>query len=163
MFIYKQSWYQARFATDLKPSALHFVFLKLRGLIDGSRWPRFTILGQSLGSMYLLWEAISRFIPDLYIDSMGYTFTFLVVAWPTRTSVPIGSYVYYPSISTDVLARVQGESRKMRAKRLYYCHTMNCYALSLAFSVLDGQLVMATGPHCTHYFTRTLRFSGRTE
>jgi len=51
-------------------------------------------------------------------DTMGYAFTFPVVAWLTRASVPIGAYVHYPTISTDMLARVQGESWKMRAKRL---------------------------------------------
>ncbi|KAH0832377.1 glycosyltransferase family 4 protein [Lanmaoa asiatica] len=123
---------KTRFAIDLKPSALHFVFLKSRSLVEDSRWPRFTILGQSFGSMYLVWEALSRFIPDLYIDTMGYAFTFPVVAWLTRTSVPIGAYVHYPTISTDMLARVQGESWKMRAKRLYYRLTMYYYALSLS-------------------------------
>ena len=51
-------------------------------------------------------------------DTMGYAFTFPVVVWLTRASVPIGAYVHYPTISTDMLARVQGESWKMRAKRL---------------------------------------------
>ncbi|KAF8547294.1 glycosyltransferase family 4 protein [Imleria badia] len=123
---------KARFAINLEPSALHFVLLKSRGLVEGSRWPRFTILGQSLGSMYLVWEAMARFIPDLYIDTMGYAFTFPAVAWLTRASVPIGAYVHYPTISTDMLARVQGESWKMRAKRLYYRLTMYYYALSLS-------------------------------
>ncbi|KAN0088030.1 glycosyltransferase family 4 protein [Tylopilus felleus] len=123
---------KARFAIDLEPSTLHFVFLKSRGLVESSRWPRFTILGQSLGSMYLLWEAMSMFIPDLYIDTMGYAFTFPAVAWLTRASVPIGAYVHYPTVSTDMLARVRGESWKMRAKRLYYRLTMYYYALSLS-------------------------------
>ncbi|KIJ15033.1 glycosyltransferase family 4 protein [Paxillus involutus ATCC 200175] len=123
---------KGRFAIDLDPSTLHFFFLKSRGLVEGSRWPRFTILGQSLGSMYLVWEAMSKFIPDLYIDTMGYAFTFPAVAWLTGASVPIGAYVHYPTISTDMLARVRGESWKMRAKRLYYRLSMYYYALSLS-------------------------------
>ena len=58
---------QARFAIHLDPSTLHFVHLKSRHLVENSTWPRLTILGQSLGSMYLGWEAMSEFIPDLYI------------------------------------------------------------------------------------------------
>ncbi|KAF8123271.1 UDP-Glycosyltransferase/glycogen phosphorylase [Boletus edulis] len=123
---------KSRFAINLEPSTLHFVFLESRGLVESSRWPRFTILGQSLGSMYLVWEAMSRFIPDLYIDTMGYAFTFPAVAWLTRASIPIGAYIHYPTISTDMLARVQGESWKMRAKRLYYRLTMYYYAISLS-------------------------------
>ena len=82
--------------------------------------------------MYLAWEALSKFVPDLYIgvlptsvyywdyspvaerrsciylffvDTMGYAFTFHVVAWVAGT--PIGAYVHYPTISTDMLARVE--------------------------------------------------------
>lgn len=51
----------------LSPSTLHFVFLQSRYLIEDSTWPRFTLLGQSIGSMYLAWEAMSKLVPDLYI------------------------------------------------------------------------------------------------
>lgn len=40
---------------------------------------------------------------------MGYAFTFHVVAW--LTGVPIGAYVHYPTISTDMLARVQSRKK----------------------------------------------------
>ena len=58
---------QARFDIELSPKTLHFVFLKSRHLVEDSAWPRFTLLGQSLGSMYLAWEAMSYLIPDLFI------------------------------------------------------------------------------------------------
>ncbi|KAI6039650.1 glycosyltransferase family 4 protein [Pisolithus marmoratus] len=144
---------KARFAIDLDPSTLLFVYLKSRYLVEDSRWPRFTILGQSLGSIYLAWEAMCEFIPDLYIggldamlplhgaqrtvliafaDTMGYAFTFPAVAWLTRGTLPIGAYVHYPTISTDMLARVRAESWKMRGKRVYYRLMMYYYALSLS-------------------------------
>jgi len=93
-------------------------------VVEEPTWPRFTLLGQSLGSMYLAWEAMSKFIPDVYIgtclffhsppiliheptptDSMGYAFTYLVVS--LLAHIPIGAYVHYPTISTDMLARVR--------------------------------------------------------
>lgn len=123
---------KARFAIDLEPSTLHFVYLKSRHLVEDSRWPRFTILGQSMGSIYLAWEAMCEFIPDLYIDTMGYAFTFPAVTWLTRAAVPIGAYVHYPTISTDMLGRVRAESWKMRGKRVYYRLMMYYYALSLS-------------------------------
>jgi hypothetical protein len=58
---------KARFGITLVPQSLHFVFLESRWLVEDSAWPRFTLLGQSLGSMYLAWEALSKFVPDLYI------------------------------------------------------------------------------------------------
>ncbi|KAG2125816.1 glycosyltransferase family 4 protein [Suillus clintonianus] len=98
---------EARFDISLDPNSLHFVFLKKRRLVEDAAWPRFTLLGQSLGSMILAWEALAQVIPDLYIDSMGYAFTFHVVAWITKGSIPMGAYVHYPTISTDMLARVK--------------------------------------------------------
>lgn len=58
---------QARFDIELSPKSLHFIFLESRHLVEDSTWPRFTLLGQSLGSMYLVWEAMSILIPDLFI------------------------------------------------------------------------------------------------
>lgn len=60
---------KARFDITLEPHSLHFVFLESRWLVEDRAWPRFTLLGQSLGSMYLAWEALSKFIPDLYIGA----------------------------------------------------------------------------------------------
>jgi len=68
---------------------------------------------------------MSNLIPDLFIgmpllilgllelystnlDTMGYAFTFHVVSFLGR--IPVGAYVHYPTISTDMLARVR--SRK---------------------------------------------------
>ena len=41
----------------------------------------------------------------LVLDTMGYAFTFHVVACLAK--IPIGAYVHYPTISTDMLARVK--------------------------------------------------------
>ncbi|ETW82230.1 glycosyltransferase family 4 protein [Heterobasidion irregulare TC 32-1] len=133
---------EARFAISLAPGTLEFVFLDSRRYVEDSAWPRFTLLGQSVGSMYLAWEAMSKLIPDLYIDTMGYAFTFHVVAW--LTGVPIGAYVHYPTISTDMLARVQSRKKwhtnsdsissspiLSRGKLLYYRLFMYHYAQAL--------------------------------
>lgn len=42
-------------------------------------------------------------------DTMGYAFTFHVVAVLGR--IPIGAYVHYPTISTDMLARVRSRKK----------------------------------------------------
>ena len=61
---------KARFDITLMPDSLHFVFLESRWLVEDRAWPRFTLLGQSLGSMYLAWEAMSKFVPDLYVGEL---------------------------------------------------------------------------------------------
>ncbi|KAF9523410.1 mannosyltransferase [Crepidotus variabilis] len=133
---------KSRFEIALDPRLVHFIFMKSRFLIEDNSWPHFTLLGQSLGSIYLVWEGLSQYVPDLFIDTMGYAFTFHVVALVAR--IPIGAYVHYPTISTDMLARVQ--SRKAwhtntseisssailsSAKLVYYRFFMYYYAISL--------------------------------
>ncbi|KAH9831328.1 mannosyltransferase [Rhodofomes roseus] len=133
---------KARFDIDLSPQTLHFVFLNSRHLVEDSAWPRFTLLGQSLGSIYLAWEAMSKLIPDLFIDTMGYAFTFHVVR--LLGQVPVGAYVHYPTISTDMLERVRSRKKwhtnsnaisssgvLSKGKLLYYRLFMYYYANSL--------------------------------
>ncbi|KDQ26009.1 glycosyltransferase family 4 protein [Pleurotus ostreatus PC15] len=133
---------KSRFAITLDPSSLHFVFLKSRVLVESTTWPYFTLLGQSLGSMYVALEAMASLLPDLYIDTMGYAFTFFVVSW--LCGVPAGAYVHYPTISTDMLARVRSrkkwhtnQSRVAESsvlsgvKLLYYRLFMYYYAAAL--------------------------------
>ncbi|KNZ81275.1 Asparagine-linked glycosylation protein 11 like protein [Termitomyces sp. J132] len=135
----------ARFDISLNPSSLHFVFLDSRWLVEDKTWTMFTILGQSLGSMYMAWEAMSKLIPDLFIaqkDTMGYAFSFYVVN--LMGGIPVGAYVHYPTISTDMLERVR--SRKIwhtntetvsssailsKVKLFYYRIFMYYYARSL--------------------------------
>ncbi|PIL35103.1 hypothetical protein GSI_02891 [Ganoderma sinense ZZ0214-1] len=133
---------KARFDIVLSPKSLHFVFLESRHLVEDSTWPRFTLLGQSLGSMYLVWEAMSILIPDLFIDTMGYAFTFPVVS--LLGNIPIGAYVHYPTISTTMVSRVKSRAAGhtnsatisssnvlSTGKLLYYRIFMYYYAYSL--------------------------------
>ncbi|EIW81552.1 glycosyltransferase family 4 protein [Coniophora puteana RWD-64-598 SS2] len=133
---------EARFDITLDPASLHFVFCDSRKYVEDAAWPRFTLLGQSLGSMYLAWEAMTKLVPDLYIDTMGYAFTFHVVR--RLGGCPVGAYVHYPTISTDMLARVRerkqghtnsdaisGSAVLSTGKLWYYRLTMYYYALSL--------------------------------
>jgi alpha-1,2-mannosyltransferase len=66
------------------------------------------MLGQSLGSYVLAYEAISSFIPDIFIDTMGYAFTLPFVR--SVLEIPTAAYVHYPTISTDMLGRLPGVS-----------------------------------------------------
>ncbi|KAI0754464.1 mannosyltransferase [Daedaleopsis nitida] len=133
---------KARFDIELSPTTLHFIFLQSRHLVEDSAWPRFTLLGQSLGSMYLVWEAMTYLVPDLFIDTMGYAFTFPVVS--LVGNIPVGAYVHYPTISTTMLSRVKSRTAGhtnsasissspilSRGKLLYYRIFMYYYAHSL--------------------------------
>ena len=73
------------------------------------------MLFQSLGSLILAYEAISSFVPDVFIDTMGYAFTLPFVS--SVLEIPTAAYVHYPTISTDMLRRLPGVSL---AKNIYW-------------------------------------------
>ncbi|CAH1777960.1 unnamed protein product, partial [Owenia fusiformis] len=87
------------------PKDVEFVFLKKRHLVEADMYPYFTLLGQSVGSVILAWEAMLNYIPDVYIDTMGYAFT--IPLFKFMGGCKVGAYVHYPTISTDMLTRVQ--------------------------------------------------------
>ena len=88
--------------TLLRP--VKFVFLKRRKFVEASLYPFFTLLGQSIGSVFLGWEALVKFNPDIYIDTMGYAFTLPLFKYVGKCRV--GCYIHYPTISTDMLSKV---------------------------------------------------------
>ncbi|GAA5820517.1 hypothetical protein JCM10212_005196 [Sporobolomyces blumeae] len=99
---------QDRFDIALDPTTLHFVPLSLRWLVDDSTWPRFTLAGQSFGSVVLAGQALwsnRGVVPDVWIDTMGYAFAYPLVRYLCR--IPVASYTHYPTISTDMVSRVE--------------------------------------------------------
>ena len=91
------------------PRPVEFVFLKQRNWVEADTYPYFTLLGQSLGSMFLGWEAMMNFVPDIYLDTMGYAFT--IPLFKYIGGCKVGCYVHYPTISTDMLARVSDRTQ----------------------------------------------------
>lgn len=89
----------------LDESNIDFVFLQRRYWVEAERYPHFTLLGQSLGSMVLGMEALVQYQPDVFIDTMGYAFTYPIFKYIGKCKV--GSYTHYPIVSTDMLRRVK--------------------------------------------------------
>ena len=98
-----------KFAIELRKATLHLVYLTKRDWVLASSWPHFTLLGQSLGSLLLAWDALGMWVPDVFIDTMGYAFAVAMckILFP---HVPTGAYVHYPTISTDMLDSLQDKS-----------------------------------------------------
>ncbi|KAF4075241.1 hypothetical protein AMELA_G00232200 [Ameiurus melas] len=123
------------------PRPVRFIFLKHRLLVEASLYPHFTLLGQSIGSLFLGWEALTSFTPDLYIDSMGYAFTLPVFRY--LGGCKVASYVHYPTISTDMLSVVRDRNPRFNnadyitnnpilsaIKAVYYCAFALLYGLA---------------------------------
>ncbi|KAL8942652.1 MAG: hypothetical protein Q9211_001298 [Gyalolechia sp. 1 TL-2023] len=97
---------QNRFNIKLHPPTIVFLYLTTRHYVLSSSWPHFTLLGQSLGSIILAYDAFSLLVPDIFIDTMGYAFA-LAFSKFIFSSIPTGAYVHYPTISTDMLGSLE--------------------------------------------------------
>ncbi|XP_043249987.1 GDP-Man:Man(3)GlcNAc(2)-PP-Dol alpha-1,2-mannosyltransferase [Colletes gigas] len=83
---------------------IEFMYLHRRKWVEASMYPYFTLLGQSLGSVWLGIEALNSFVPDIYIDTMGYAFTYPLFRYIGGCRV--ATYTHYPTISTDMLRHI---------------------------------------------------------
>ncbi len=54
---------KSRFNIELYPDNIRFVYLKNRSWVEADKYPSFTLIGQSLGSMLLGLEAIVTLHP----------------------------------------------------------------------------------------------------
>ncbi|KAK4148780.1 glycosyltransferase [Chaetomidium leptoderma] len=130
-----------RFNIHLHPPTINFLYLSTRHWVLASTWPRFTLAGQSLGSLILAWDAFSLLVPDMFVDTMGYAFALGLSKFLFR-DVPTGAYVHYPTISADMLDSLsptsavgsqgvnagQGVGLRGRAKKLYWRLFANIYS-----------------------------------
>ncbi|KAK0792316.1 asparagine-linked glycosylation protein [Friedmanniomyces endolithicus] len=121
-----------RFNIDLNAARTCFLYLSTREYVLASKWPHFTLLGQSIGSLILGWDAVNLLVPDILIDTMGYAFVLALSKW-LFPNLPTGAYVHYPTISTDMLSSLHtevssgqglnaglGKGTKGRAKQVYW-------------------------------------------
>lgn len=125
---------------------IRFIHLRSRFLVEAATWPHFTLIGQSLGSIVLCMEALARLTPQVFIDSMGYSFSF---PFARLVGSRVACYVHYPTISTDMLqrvveqrptynndSRISASTTASRAKYVYYRLFALLYRIMGSFSQL---------------------------
>eukprot|EP01065_Artemidia_motanka_P035113 TRINITY_DN43024_c0_g1_i1.p1 TRINITY_DN43024_c0_g1~~TRINITY_DN43024_c0_g1_i1.p1 ORF type:complete len:487 (+),score=44.03 TRINITY_DN43024_c0_g1_i1:53-1462(+) len=80
--------------------------VQLRGIwwVQDTTYPRLTLLLQSLGAIPLAWEALSARLPDVWIDSMGYAFSYPVAKY--LGGCLVACYTHYPVVSSDMLQAI---------------------------------------------------------
>ncbi|KAJ8769475.1 hypothetical protein K2173_002965 [Erythroxylum novogranatense] len=95
-----------RFGVELlsQPEVVH---LYKRKWIEETTYPRFTMIGQSFGSIYLCWEALRKYTPLYYFDTCGYAFTYPLAR---LFGCNVICYTHYPTISLDMISRVRQRS-----------------------------------------------------
>ncbi|CAL5867652.1 uncharacterized protein PFLUO_LOCUS1871 [Penicillium psychrofluorescens] len=98
-----------RFNIKLHAPTVVLLYLTTRKYVVASSYPYMTLLGQSLGSLIVGYDAFTLLVPDIFIDTMGYAFTLALCKW-LFPSVPTGAYVHYPTISTDMIASLDDQT-----------------------------------------------------
>ncbi|CBQ72408.1 related to ALG11-required for asparagine-linked glycosylation [Sporisorium reilianum SRZ2] len=134
---------EARFGIRVDAARVAMVGLARRWMVEDATWKRLTLVGQSYGSVWLGAEALSQLVPDVWIDTMGYAFTYPLARLFNR-ALPIAAYVHYPVVSTDMLARVSARQAghtndartansalRTRAKLVYYRVVARAYSWAL--------------------------------
>ncbi|PNY05197.1 GDP-Man:Man(3)GlcNAc(2)-PP-Dol alpha-1,2-mannosyltransferase [Trifolium pratense] len=96
------------------------VHLYKRKWIEETTYPHFTMIGQSLGSMYLGWEALCKFTPLYYFDTSGYAFTYpLASLMYNNDSLVAKSWLYGIVGSCTHLAMVNSSWTKAHIEKLW--------------------------------------------
>lgn len=83
---------------------LEFVPLTCSTLIEAKRYPYLTLLFQNIGSIILACEAAYRLLPEIYLETIGFTFTLPIFKFHRCTVI---TYVHYPTISSDMIQNVR--------------------------------------------------------
>ena len=96
-------------------------------LAESKTWPRFTLLGQILGSIVLAFETMIKLKPDILIDTAGFPFIYPIIK---LFNCRLVTYVHYPFISNDMIQRLQvksynnsgmiASSYMLRSLKIYY-------------------------------------------
>ncbi|MCL4128055.1 UNVERIFIED_CONTAM: hypothetical protein GTU68_000273, partial [Idotea baltica] len=131
-----------------------FIYLKLRWLVEAKNYPFMTLVMQSLSSMILGLEALARFHPDVFIDTMGYAFTYPVFRF--IGGCDISSYTHYPTISSDMLDRVSDRFILSYIKLCYYRIFAFMYGLVGSIS----SVVMVNSSWTKGHITQLWRYEG---
>ncbi|KAA0202197.1 hypothetical protein HAZT_HAZT004709 [Hyalella azteca] len=84
-----------------------FVNISTRPLLEARYYPRFTMMLQAIGSFFVGIEALARYRPEVFIDTMGYSFIYPLVKIMAGPECKVACYIHYPIISNDMLGVVQ--------------------------------------------------------
>ena len=148
-----------RFNLVVPADRVTFVFLRRRGWVEAARYPFVTMLGQSLGSLVLGWEALCAFAPDILLDTMGYAF--ILPLFRLVGLCEVGCYVHYPTISTDMLQRVSAREHAFnntgaiaRSPFLSMLKVLYYRAFAVAYGLAGCDCAMTRSRAWPHWLTR---------
>ena len=95
-----------RFGVELR-TVPGVVKLRWRDLVVPERYPVLTMVGQAIGGALLTAEAVTSYRPTVFFDTVGHAFGYPVAK---LAGCVVACYVHYPTISSDMIARVATRS-----------------------------------------------------
>ena len=122
---------------------VEFVRLVNRPLLEASRYPRFTMLFQSLASLRVAHAALLKRKPHVWFDTTGFAFTYPLAG--LMFGCRVMAYTHYPTISTDMLRLVYSRrptynnSAAVTTSTLSHLVKLAYYAVFTALYCLVGQ------------------------
>ncbi|KAJ3031639.1 UNVERIFIED_CONTAM: asparagine-linked glycosylation protein [Siphonaria sp. JEL0065] len=103
--------------TESEKRRISLVGLKKWGLLEAKRYPRLTLIAQSIGSAFVAIEALrAQDPPEVFVDTIGFAFTFPIAKLLGCKRVV--AYVHYPTISSDMIGVVRGGVESFNNKGL---------------------------------------------
>lgn len=104
--------------------------------MEADIYPCCTLLAQCMGSVWLGYEALKLLQPDIFIDTMGYAFTYPLFKYVGRCKVV--SYTHYPTISNDMIKQIyrrvlSNNNRQYIARNPFLTGAKIVYYKSFAF------------------------------
>ncbi|OMJ09874.1 GDP-Man:Man(3)GlcNAc(2)-PP-Dol alpha-1,2-mannosyltransferase [Smittium culicis] len=156
---------QSKFGLEIKPETLILVVLDNVSYAE-TPYRRFRLLLQSLGSVRVAYEGLIKFVPDVFIDTVGYAFTYPLARF--FFGIPVVSYTHYPTISSDMLQVVASRESGIcndetinssfilsNAKKVYY----KIFAILYGFVGSFADVVMTNSSWTLNHIKKTFKKS----
>ena len=96
------------FNISIGAERIRLVPLKCCGWLEAEKYPVFTLIGQALGGLVVGIEALYRFVPCTFVDTIGCPFSLPLMHY--MAGCKVACYVHYPVISTDMITLVNART-----------------------------------------------------
>jgi alpha-1,2-mannosyltransferase len=105
-----------RFGIELR-APINVIRLTRERWARAETYKRCTILGQFIGGAWLGLEALWTFAPDVFVDTVGHAATYPIARYLFGCQTV--AYVHYPTVSRDMIARVESGRLMYNNSRLF--------------------------------------------
>lgn len=110
---------------------LEFVPLRCSPWLEAKRYPILTLFFQNFMSIFVALEAAYRIAPEIYFETIGFTYTLPVFKLLYKSTVI--TYVHYPTISSDMIKNVKTNTHASYNNRQIFVRSPVMRSLKLVY------------------------------